>query len=330
MSCLLLCLSLILPLSGWSHSSRSFPAPITDTGFYFDTVVNLTLYDTVDQELTGECFSLMADYETMLSRTREGSDIWNVNHSNGQPTEVSAETAALIETALKYCELSDGVFDITIAPVMDLWDFHETKAPSLPEEAMLKEALSHVNYKKVLLEGTTVTLADPKAAIDLGGIAKGYIADQLKEFLLSKGVSSGLIDLGGNILTIGEKPDGQSWRIGIRKPFGETAADIIAIAIVDDQSMVTSGTYERYFEKDGILYHHILNPENGYPADTGLQSVSILSSSSADGDALSTVCFLLGKERGMELIESLDGIEAMFVTEGQHIYQTSGFPRDLP
>jgi thiamine biosynthesis lipoprotein len=270
----------------------------------------------------------MADYEAMLSRTVEGSDVWNINHSNGEPVEVSGETASLIETALTYCDLSGGRFDIAVAPIVDLWNFHEDGDHTLPDDDVLAEALTHIDYHNVTVDGTTVTLQDPDAGIDLGGIAKGYIADRLKDYIVSQGVTSGLINLGGNTLTIGQKPGGKDWKLGIRKPFGETASDLIAILSVNDDSLVTSGNYERYFEKDGIIYHHILDPDTGYPAQTGLQSVSILSDSSADGDALSTTCFLLGAEDGLALIESLDGIEALFVTDEQEIIRSSGFPAD--
>lgn len=308
-----------LPSSGTTEKNK-----ISDTGFYFDTVVSITLYGTENEHLIEECFSLMEKYEAMLSRTKEESDIWKINHSNGAVTKVTEETASLIEKALTYCELSRGAFDITIAPVVDLWDFHGEGA--LPDTDLLVQAVSHVDYHNVQVQGTSVTLSDSEAAIDLGGIAKGYIADKLKEFLVSEGVTSGLIDLGGNILTIGQKMDGSDWNIGIRKPFAQTAGELVAAVPVKDLSVVTSGTYERYFEKDGVLYHHILNPKNGYPAETGVLSVSILSSSSAEGDALSTTCFLMGLEQGMELIEAMDGVEAMFITEDGAMHKSSGFP----
>ncbi|MDO4323750.1 MAG: FAD:protein FMN transferase [Lachnospiraceae bacterium] len=297
---------------------------ISDTGFYFDTVVTIKLNGTSDKTILRDCFDKMAEYEALLSRTREGSDIWNVNHSGGQPVEVSDETAALIELAMKYAELSDGAFDITVAPYLTLWDF-QNNSGSVPPDETIAAAREHVGLSLLHLEGNTVTLDDPEAAIDLGGIAKGYIADHLKELLAEKGIQSAWINLGGNVLAIGQKPDGTNWNIGIRNPFGE-ATDIIAIVKTADQSVVTSGTYERFFEKDGTIYHHILNPKNGYPVQNGLKSVTILSDSSADGDALSTTCFVLGMKRGMELVESLDGIEAMFVTDDREIQYSSGFP----
>ncbi len=321
-------LALSLLLGGCAQTpagAASLDDKLSDTGFFLDTVVTVTLYQKDARQLIDECFTLMNDYENMLSRTREGSDIWNINHSGGEPVTVSEETAGLIEKALYYAELSGGTFDPTIAPVVSLWDFQGEGEHTLPDEDALAEALTHVGYENVELDGTTVTLTDPDAAIDLGGIAKGYIADCLKDYLVSQGVECGLIDLGGNILTVGRRPDGKEFTIGIRRPFS-SATDLIGTVTVDGKSVVTSGTYERYFELDGVLYHHILDPEDGYPFDNGLTSVTILSSQSVDGDALSTACFTLGLEDGMELVESLDGIEAMFITEDMELHKSSGFP----
>lgn len=301
-------------------------AQISDTGFCLDTVITITLNGTEDETLLADSFTLINDYENLLSRTREGSDIWNINNSGGKPVDVSEETASLIETALNYSELSDGAFDITIAPVVSLWNFSDNSG-TIPNSDVLAAALAHVNYKNVQLDGTAVTLADSETAIDLGGIAKGYIADRLKDFLEEKGVKSGLIDLGGNILTIGTKPDGNSWNIGIRRPFAGSA-ELAATVRCKDLSIVTSGSYERYFEKNGTIFHHILDPKNGYPTENGLTSVTILSEHSTDGDALSTTCFVLGLEDGLKLAESLDGIEAMFITEDEELHFTSGFPQN--
>lgn len=317
-------LLLILCLSGCRRQNPDVSASVSDIGFFFDTVVELRLNGTDDQSLIDKCFEKMGQFESLFSRTREGSDVWKINHSAGNPVEISDDTAAMIELAKHYYELSDGAFDITVAPYTEIWDFQNNPG-IIPEEKTIAEARSHVGFPLLHLDGSTVTLDDPQAAIDLGGIAKGYIADRLKEYLLSQGIESGYINLGGNMLTIGTKPGNVPWNIGIRKPFAE-ASDIITAVKVDGLSVVTSGTYERYFEKDGTIYHHILDPANGHPVQNGLQSVTILSSSSADGDALSTSCFVLGLDRGMELAESLDGIEALFITDDGELHYSSGFP----
>lgn len=298
----------------------------TYTGFYFDTVISISLYDTDDQDILDECDELMKGYENTLSRTLEGSEIWQINHSGGKPVTVSETTADLIRTALTYCELSEGAFDITIAPVIDLWDFHQENDPMPPDPQAVSEALSHVGYEKIKLTGNEVTLADPESGIDLGAIAKGFISDGVKELLLSRGVKSAMINLGGNVMTIGEKPDGSLWKIGIREPFAPSASDLAAVVPVDDQSVITSGTYERYFLFDNHLYHHILDPSTGYSYENGLTSVTILSVSGTAGDALSTTCFALGLEKGLELIENTPDTEALFITEDRKQYTSSGWP----
>lgn len=299
---------------------------VSKTGFFLDTVVSITLYGTENKAPLEECFSRLASYEKLLSRTLENSDVWKINHSNGRPVMVSSETAAVLDKALSYCRLSDGAFDITIAPVLSLWNFDaDRKTGSVPNKKALQTALTHVGYEKVQLSGTTVTLLDPDTSIDLGGIAKGYIADLLKDDLVSAGYTSGIIDLGGNILTIGSKPYDQDFRIGIRCPKPDDTSTLTTVSC-RDASIVTSGTYERYFTENGKRYHHILNPTDGYPVTNGLASVTIFSDHSVDGDALSTSCFVLGLQKGMELVESLDGIEALFITDELEMNASSGWP----
>ena len=186
----------------------------------------------------------------------------------------------------------------------------------------MAEAVTHIDYHCIKVEGNTVTLTDPEARIDLGGIAKGYIADRLKEYLKDEGIEHALIDLGGNMLTLGRRYDGNDFRIGIQKPFADTGT-AMAVVSVNDKSVVTSGDYERYFEKDGVIYHHILDPDTGYPVQNDLDQVTIISDQSVDGDALSTTCFAMGLEDGLELIRSLDGIEAVFVTKDGEMHTSS-------
>lgn len=303
---------------------------VSQTAFYFDTVITITLYDARSaadcQEILDSCFALCETYENMLSRTKEGSDIWRLNHANGSPVQVHTETAALIKKALSVCEETNGAVDITIAPLSSLWDFssgHAAERKSIPTSSQIRSLLPHIDYHKVRLDGNTVTLEDPDAAIDLGCIAKGYIADRLKEYLQEEGCQSALINLGGNILTIGKKPDGSAFRLGIQKPFADGGTPS-AVLPVTDASLVSSGVYERYFESDGERFHHLLNPKTGMPENNGLLSVTILSDSSADGDILSTACFLLGLEDGMAYAESLPGIEAVFITEDYVLHPSSG------
>lgn len=318
-------LVLICSLNGCGKAT----GPITKTGFYFDTVISITIYDSSKEYTLEHCLELAAHYESLFSPTLEGSDIWNINHSKGTPVTVDAETAFLIEKALSYASLTDGLLNPAIAPLTSLWDFSSeaiADTHTVPADKDIREKLKHTDYKKILLEDKTVRLLDEQASIDLGCIAKGYIADKLKEYLQEEQVQSALINLGGNVLAVGNKPDTSPFVIGIQKPFAEsgTAATTVSIS---DSSAVTSGIYERYFEQNGTLYHHILDPQTGYPVANDLASVTILSPSSTDGDALSTSCLLLGPEKGMELIESLPNIEALFITKDGELHYSSGFPK---
>ncbi len=294
--------------------------PISKTGIYFDTVITIDIYDSNDTSILDQCFQYCYDLEQTVSRTIETSEIYQLNHANGNPVKVSDITLELIQKGIEYGDLTDGKFDITIAPLSELWDF-KNNTGTVPKESHIIEALSHVNYKNIVIDGNMISLSDPKAAIDLGGIAKGYMADRLKEYLKGKGVKSALINLGGNILAIGSKPEGVPFNLGIQKPFHKQGSTITSVKIIDS-SVVSSGVYERYFETDDVLYHHILNTETGFPYDNGLLGVTILSEKSVDGDALSTSCFALGLEDGMKLIESLNGVDAIFVTVDYQLHDT--------
>lgn len=313
----------MLLLSGCARQNE----PIQKTGLYFNTVIQVTLYDDTQLELLEQCFDMAEKYEHMLSRTWEGSDIWNMNHADGNEVEISEETGFLLEEALSYAKQTDGSVDPTVGAISSLWDFSSNEQKKVPAQADVKEALEKTGYDKIQLkklpEGYLVTL-EKGAQIDLGFIAKGYIADKMKEFLELNNVEHGLINLGGNILTIGAKPSGEGYSIGIKKPFGQQGETMTEV-IVSDKSVVSSGIYERYFEKEGKLYHHILDMNTGYPVNNGLYHVTIVSKSSMQGDALSTACLVMGLDKGMELIENTEGCEALFMTDTYEIYKTSGW-----
>lgn len=336
-----LLLAMLLPLLGGCGANME---PVSQTGFYFDTVIQVTIYDARKEKCLDECMRLAENYEKMLSPTVEGSDIWNINHSNGEPVTVSDETAALLKTALTYCEMTEGRIDLTMETVSALWNFHADEAFSsltasttsavpelssamttnrVPEQAAISEALSHVDYHTLLIEGNTVTLLDPESQINLGFIAKGYIADKLKEYLLSQNIESAIINLGGNLLAVGQRPDGSPFQFGVQMPF-EAQGTPITVLPVSDRSVVTSGVYERYFYQDDTLYHHILDTSTGYPVQNTLLGVTIFSDSSTMGDALSTTCFILGPEEGMRLVESLEDVEAVFITKDYALHYSSG------
>jgi len=324
---LMLCFLMSMSLSGCSKNTL----PINKSGYYFDTLINISIYDSelsekkADSILDG-CFLLCEKYDNMFSATKEGSDIYNLNHNQGKAVKVSDETLYLIQQSLYYSKLTNGLIDPTIASVSNLWDFTNPDNTILPDSTSISKALTHVGYKNINIHDNFVSFSDPETNIGLGFIAKGYIADKLKEYLLSQGVKSALINLGGNVLAIGRKNTDTLFTIGIQKPFDPYGNAITSLSI-DDQSLVSSGNYERFFKKDGVIYHHILNPITGYPIQNNLYSVSILSDSSMEGDALSTTCYVLGLEQGMKLIESLDGIEAIFITDKYEIIKSSGLKK---
>jgi len=280
-------------------------------GYYFDTYVNLTVYSSKDSKYLDECLKMCEKYDALFSPTIEGSDVYNINHAAGESVKVDPETYYLLQRAIEFCEETDGAVDITIAPLMDTWGLsHEsgilseagiTENKSKPSDIKVQDALKNVDYRNVILEDDyTVRLKNPETRIDLGFIAKGYIADKLKEYLVSKDVKSAIISLGGNVVVIGTKPDGSDYNIGIKDP--DNSGEIIESLKANNSSVVTSGTYERYVEYDGIKYHHILDTATGYPVDNGIKSVTVLSDSSLEGDALSTVCLILGEEGSKDIL----------------------------
>lgn len=282
----------------------------TDTRFLLDTVVTLTA--ACDSDTLDGAFSLCENYENKLSRTVKDSEVYALNNSDGF-VDVSEDTRQIIERAVYFGDLSGGKFDITIYAVSSLWDFNSENIPSRDEIA---EALKNVDYQSIETSGNSVNLNGKQ--IDLGGIAKGYIADKLLEYFKKNDVSEGIIDLGGNIAVWGDR----DYTVGIKKPFSN--GEIAATVKVRNKTVVTSGIYERYIESDNTVYHHILDTKTGYSCDTDLYSATIIADSSLDADALSTVCVLMGLEKATEIIESIDNVEAIFIDNNQKLHCTSG------
>lgn len=324
--CTLICL-----LGGCQKKEKS----VSKSGFYFDTIISITLFGTEDSTLIDNCFTLAAKCEALFSNHIDDSEISQINAQAGKNyVKVSEETLSLINKGIEYSKNSEGVFDITIGPLSDLWnipeisknlqtDDNQADSSCVPNEDSIKKILPHIDYSSIKIKNDSIMLKDSESKLDVGGIAKGYIADLMKDYLVSQGVTSGIINLGGNVLTIGHKLDGSEFNVGIQKPFEESGVSISVIPVAD-KSIVTSGVYERYFKYNEKLYHHILDTQTGYPYNNGLLSVTIISDKSIDGDALSTTCFALGKEKGMALIESLENIEAVFIYSDYSIHPSSG------
>ena len=288
-----------------------------------NTVVSITVYDEEDKHLIDECFELCEGYEKTFSRTDSGSELYALNQTGSM--EVSDELLSVLKSALYWCEKTNGAFDITLGAVSDLYGF-SGESPRVPGSEELAAALEHSGWEKIEIEGNTVTLTDSEAIIDLGAIAKGYIADRLAKHLAANGCEGAIINLGGNILCIGAKPDGKLFNVGIQYPFEDSQKTITNVS-VKDMSVVTSGIYERSFTENGKLYHHILSPKTGLPFETQLLAVSIIGPSSEMCDALSTVCFTLGLDDGLALINSLDGYEAVFVDDSYTLHKSFNFDK---
>lgn len=301
--------------------------PISISEFKLNTIVTITIYDSQNTQLLEECMAICDRYELLFSRTNPESELYRLNHRELDSLNgfynLSSDTAALIEKGLEYSRFSDGAFDITVAPLSDLWNF-TSSSPKAPDAGRIQSVLPLVDYKNIELRGQSFRFLQDKTALDLGAVAKGFIADEIKAYLTSQGVNSAMINLGGNVLCVGNKPDGAAFKIGIQKPFADRN-ETIATMEITDKSVVSSGIYERFFEENQKLYHHLLNPKTGYPYNNGLISVTIISDLSVDGDGLSTACFALGLEKGMALIESLPQTDAIFITEDYEMHYSKDF-----
>ena len=334
-------LAAVLMILAGCGAGGSSPEPVVGDGYYLDTICTISIYRMADdqrkikpaaemseeaQAAIDEAFDLCKDLESKLSRTRSDSDISNINNAKGEWVHVSEETRELIQKGLEYSHMSHGGFDITVGGITELWDFHAADGEAkVPDPEALAEAVKHIGFRGVATEGNNVRLMDPDTKLDLGGIAKGYIGDRMTELLESKGVISGVINLGGNVICIGGKTDEDDFVIGVETPFSDRT-EIIGKIRARDKTLVTSGVYERQIEVDGKKYHHILDTKTGWPVETDLDAVTLIADKgrSGDIDALSTICLILGADEGMKLIEKQDGIEGVFVLSDGSVRTTDG------
>lgn len=316
------CLAMLLILAVVLGGCSAAPAKTTGTGYYFDTVVTLTLYGA-PEGLMEQLWQACARYEQLLSRTVPGSDVDRINRADGGKVTVDAETWQLLQGAQVLSSRTEGAFSVTIAPVSALWDFTGNEH-HVPAEEMLRAALPLVDDSRIQLgEGNTVTLP-AGMQIDLGGIAKGYIADRLAEMIRGQ-VSGAILNFGGNVYVLGEKPDGSAFRVGVANP--DEPASSAAILTVQDTSVVTSGTYQRCFTLEGETYHHILDPQTGYPARTGIRSATVVAESSMTADALATACIVLGEEKALALLHDI-GLDGLLILEDGSILMTEGMAEE--
>ena len=308
-------LSALLFLTGCS--AESSPEPVQGTFFAMDTMMDFTIYG--ESGLIDQSESLIASLESLVSVTDTGSELYAINQT-GSGT-LTGKASSLMEQALEICRRTDGALDLSIYPIVRAWGF-TTGSYQVPDEAEIQALLPLVDYRKIQYDAADGDVTLPVGMkIDLGSVAKGYAGQLVAQMLREHGVQSALLNLGGNVQTVGTKPDGSPWQIGIKDPQGEDAMMVLS---VEDQAVVTSGGYERYFEQDGQTYWHIMDPSTGHPADSGLISVTIVGDEGVVCDGLSTALFVMGLEKAADLWAQSGDFEAVFVTASGEVYITEG------
>lgn len=291
--------------------------PETATFFAMDTAMDFTVYG--DAALLDEAETLIGSLEEQVSVTDEHSDIYAIDHTGSG--SLSGNAAELMEQALELCRRTGGALDISVYPIVRAWGF-TTGSYQVPDEETIQSLLPLVDYTQIQYDAATGVVMLPEGMeIDLGSVAKGYAGQLAAQMLRNSGVESALLNLGGNVQTVGTKPDGSPWKIGIKDPQGEDAMMVLS---VEDQAVVTSGGYERYFEQDGQTYWHIMDPSTGHPADSGLISVTIVGDEGVVCDGLSTALFVMGLEKAADLWAQSCDFEAVFVTASGEVYITEG------
>lgn len=330
---ILFLLSLFIAITGCDNSKFSSDStieptiePVSKSFYVFDTIVQVKVYDgTVSDQNFEDIQGILDTIEIQMNRSNDKSEIADVNRNAGvKPVQVSEDTFFVVSKALEYSDRSGGRFDLAIGPLVSLWNIGHEGA-KVPPMDKITEAMKLCNYKNVELDSDTreIYLTEKGMDLDLGSIAKGFAADNIVEYLQERGFKSAIVDLGGNVFAMGKKPGDQLWTIGIQDP-DESRGNPIGNIHVDNMTVVTSGVYERYFVENGKHYHHILDPQTGFPVDNNINSVTILTDKSVDADGLSTTVFALGLEKGMEFIENTEHADALFITTDKKIYASSG------
>jgi thiamine biosynthesis lipoprotein len=296
--------------------------------FAMDTYMTIQVYGENAKEAADAAVAEIERLDALFSIGSEDSEITQLNE-NGE-TVLSEETFSLIERAISFYKKTDGAFDLTVLPLMELWGFTSGDY-HVPDDETLEETKALLGADEIVLdkETNTATIKREGVRIDLGGIAKGYTSAKVTELLEEYGVTSALLNLGGNVQTLGKKTDGSLWSVAIQAPDGENLAGILHTA---DKAVITSGGYERYFEEDGTTYHHILDPQTGYPAQNGLVSVTIVTEDGTMADALSTALYVMGTEKAVAYLQEHakdDGFDAVLIAEDGSIYITQGMASDF-
>lgn len=314
------CALLLTACTGPVAPTPTPTSPVESMTFAMDTLMTFKLYDGTEEDLTA-ISQRIYDLEKDLSVTREDSQVWAVNHSGGAPVNVGEDFLTLLSLAGELGDRTGGALDVTMYPVVKAWGF-TTSDYRIPDDATLSSLLEHVDYSALTVDGSAVTLPEDME-LDLGSIAKGYAGEMAADLLRERGVTSALLNLGGNVQAVGSKPDGSPWRIGVRDPKLDNEG-YIGILQLRDQAMVTSGGYERYFEEGGVRYWHIMDPKTGAPARSGLTSVTIVGDKGGLCDGLSTALFVLGLEGALDYWRTYGGFEAILMDDCDNIWVTAG------
>lgn len=294
--------------------------------FAMDTYMTMTAYGENAEAALDKVCNEITELEKLFSVTDKSSDIGRINSSRGQPVEISADTAELISRSASFSELTNGALDITVYPLVREWGF-TTGNYAVPTEKRIKELLEFTGFSQISVTGSKVTLPEDHQ-LDLGAAAKGYAGEKAAEILKEEGVSSAILNLGGNVQTIGEKPDSTPWRVAVTDPF--SPSDIICTLSVRDKAVVTSGNYQRYFvSEDGKKYCHIIDPETGYPVDNGIASVTVISDSGTYSDGLSTALFVMGEEKSIAFWKEHRDFEMLIITEDSRIIMTESLSENI-
>ncbi len=308
-----------------SCSAKDNSVPVEEQGFFMGTVITEKVYGSNAETAAKKVMDRIQQLEKIMTINSPNSEIVLLNSSAGiDKVNLSPESIFVLNRAKYFSQLSNGAFDVTVGPLVKSWAIGTTDA-KVPDKAEIEQLLKLVDYKSITIDekSNTAQLLKKGQIVDLGGIAKGYAGDEAVKIYKEHGIKSAFINIGGNVVVLGSKPDKTPWKVGIQDPRA-TRDNYLGIVEVSNKAVVSSGDYERFFEKDGIRYHHILDPYTGYPANSGLMSATIIADSSIDADALSTATFVLGLQKGIELIESLKGVEAIFITNDKKIYTTKG------
>lgn len=301
--------------------------PYDRTEFLLGTVANMKVYNEGQEEAMDKAFERVQELDEWFAMQNPESEISEVNRQAGiEPVEVSEEVFHVMERALHYAEESDGSFDPTIGVVTSLWGIGQDNA-AVPEANELAEAVALVDYQKVELNEAdqTIYLQEEGMVLDLGAIAKGYITDEAARVLVEEGVNTAIVDLGGDIVVVGNSTRGedQPWNVGIQNPYGERG-EILGIVPVSDRAIVTSGIYERLVRDGDDEYHHLMDPETGFPIDNNISGISIIANNAMDADALANIAFSLGVEDGLDYINGLEDVEVIYITNEMEIYASEG------